>query len=84
MRVALYCRASTTAKGQDTEIQARELCEYTARGGWKVVQEFADRGISGAKESRPALDEMLKVAKRRRFNAVLCWKLDRIGRSLSR
>jgi len=82
MRVALYCRVSTTGKGQDTEVQARELREYAARRGFEVVQEFTDNGFSGAKESRPALDEMLKAAKRRRFDAVLCWKLDRIGRSL--
>ena len=82
MRVALYCRVSTTGKGQDTEVQARELREFAARRGWEIVQEFTDSGVSGAKESRPALDEMLKAAKRRRFDAVLCWKLDRIGRSL--
>jgi len=82
MRVALYCRVSTTGKGQDTEVQARELRDFAARRGFVVVQEFTDNGISGAKESRPALDEMLKAAKRRRFEAILVWKLDRIGRSL--
>ena len=82
MKVAIYARVSTSGKGQDTEVQARELREYAARRNWTVVEEFADTGFSGAKESRPALDEMLKAAKRRKFDAILCWKLDRIGRSL--
>lgn len=82
MRIALYTRVSTTGKGQDTEVQACELREYATRRGWTIVQEFSDNGVSGSKESRPALDEMMKVARRRRFDAVLIWKLDRIGRSL--
>ena len=82
MRIAIYSRVSTNGKGQDTEVQARELREYAARRGWAIVQEFSDSGFSGAKESRPALDEMLTAAKRRHFDAILCWKLDRIGRSL--
>jgi DNA invertase Pin-like site-specific DNA recombinase len=82
MRVAIYSRVSTNGKGQDTEVQARELREYAARRNRTIVAEFADSGFSGAKESRPALDEMLKAANRRKFDAILCWKLDRIGRSL--
>jgi DNA invertase Pin-like site-specific DNA recombinase len=82
VKVATYVRVSTTGKGQDTEVQARELREYAERRGWTIVEEFSDSGVSGAKESRPALDEMMKAAKRRKFDAVLCWKLDRIGRSL--
>jgi DNA invertase Pin-like site-specific DNA recombinase len=41
-----------------------------------------DRGISGAKDRRPALDELLKAAKRRKFDVLVCWRLDRLGRSL--
>src|SRR6267378_2719993 len=81
MKVALYTRVSTRDKGQDTEVQARELREYAERRGWSIVEEFSDY-VSGAKEFRPALDEMMKAAKRRKFDAVLCWKLDRVGRSL--
>jgi DNA invertase Pin-like site-specific DNA recombinase len=82
MRVALYTRVSTSGKGQDTEVQARELREYSERRGWTIVEEYADNGISGKTESRPSLDEMMKAARRRKFDVVLCWKLDRIGRSL--
>jgi len=82
MKIALYTRVSTSGKGQDTEVQARELREYATRRGWDVVQEYTDNGVSGAKESRPALDRLMQDARRRKFDGVVCWKLDRIGRSL--
>jgi DNA invertase Pin-like site-specific DNA recombinase len=82
VKVAIYSRVSTLGKGQDVEVQARELREFAARRGWTVEAEFSDSGISGAKESRPALDRMLQAAKRRKFDGILIWKLDRIGRSL--
>jgi len=41
-----------------------------------------DRGISGAKDRRPALDALVKDAKRRRFDVLVCWRLDRLGRNL--
>jgi len=44
--------------------------------------EYVDAGISGAKDKRPALDELLKDAKRRRFDVLVCWRLDRLGRNL--
>ncbi len=47
-----------------------------------MFREYVDEGISGAKESRPALDAMLKDAKQRRFDAIAVWSLDRLGRSL--
>jgi DNA invertase Pin-like site-specific DNA recombinase len=81
MRVALYTRVSTL-KGQDCEVQARELREYCARRGWEIVNEFSDTGFSGAKDSRPALDKMLRSARRREFDVLLVWKLDRLSRSL--
>lgn len=80
-RVALYARVSTIGKGQDTEVQVRELRDYASRRGWEIVAEYADTA-SGAKESRPALDRLMHDAKRRKVDIVLCWKLDRIGRSL--
>jgi DNA invertase Pin-like site-specific DNA recombinase len=82
MRIAIYSRVSTSGKGQDTEVQARELREYAAHRNWQIVKEFSDSGVSGSTESRPALDEMMRSAKRRAFDGILIWKLDRIGRSL--
>jgi DNA invertase Pin-like site-specific DNA recombinase len=82
LRVALYARVSTTDKGQDPELQLRELREFAARRSWTIAREYVDAGVSGSKESRPQLNALMKAAKQRRFDAVLVWKLDRFGRSL--
>jgi DNA invertase Pin-like site-specific DNA recombinase len=80
-QVALYARCSTTRKGQDPEVQLRELRAYCERRGWTIAEEFVDRGVSGKKERRPALDRLMKDARRRRFDAVVVWKFDRFARS---
>src|SRR5450755_3884096 len=81
IRVALYARVSTL-NNQDPEMQLAELREYAGRRGWEIVEEFTDQGVSGAKESRPALNRLMADACRRRFDGVLVWKIDRFGRSL--
>jgi len=81
MRVALYSRVSTLNL-QDPELQARELREYAQRRGWQIAREYVDRGVSGSKDSRPALNELLVDVHQRRCDVVLVWKLDRLGRSL--
>lgn len=80
-RVAIYARVSTL-NGQNPEMQLEELREYAERRGWAVAGEYADIGISGSKESRPELNRMIAGAHARQFDAVMCWKLDRLGRSL--
>jgi DNA invertase Pin-like site-specific DNA recombinase len=82
-RAAIYLRTSTT--GQHTENQRLELERIAERRGWKVAEVYEDFGISGAKgrDKRPALDQMLKEANRRRFDLVMAWSIDRVGRSLS-
>jgi DNA invertase Pin-like site-specific DNA recombinase len=80
-RVALYARVSTV-NGQHPEMQLSELREYAGRRGWEIVEEFTDQGVSGCRESRPALNRLMSDACRRRFDAVLVWKIDRFGRSL--
>ena len=67
-RVALYARVSTL-NNQDPEMQLAELREYAERRGWQVVEEFTDQGVSGCKESRPALNRLMSDACRRRFDA---------------
>jgi DNA invertase Pin-like site-specific DNA recombinase len=81
-RVALYARVSTLA-GQSPEMQLVELREYAGRRGWHVAEEYVDHGVSGAKESRPALNRLMADAKQRQFDIVACWKLDRFGRSVA-
>ena len=61
----------------------RELREYCERRGWEVAAEYVDVGISGAKERRPRLDELMRDAHRRRFDGVIVWKFDRFARSVS-
>jgi len=79
MRAAVYARVSTT--DQSTENQTLELHRYCEARDWTAV-DYLDTGVSGAKDSRPALDAMLKDAKRRRFDVLLVWRLDRLGRNL--
>jgi len=83
LRVAVYARVSTLGKGQDTEVQLRELREYVSRRGWQPVGEYVDVGISGAKERRPQLDRLVADAHRCRFDALAVWKFDRFARSVS-
>lgn len=80
MRVALYARVSTA--DQTAANQLIDLRHYADARGWKQVVEYVDVGVSGAKESRPALDRLMTDAKRRRVDALIVWKLDRLGRSL--
>ena len=81
-RVALYARVSTSNGHQDPEMQLAELREYAGRRGWEIVGEYTDQGVSGSKESRPELNRLMTDAHRRRFDAILVWKIDRFGRSL--
>jgi DNA invertase Pin-like site-specific DNA recombinase len=80
VKAAIYARVSTT--DQNCEMQLTELREYAARRAWEIVNEFVDTGWSGAKASRPEFDKLMQDAGKRRFDVVLCWKLDRFGRSL--
>jgi DNA invertase Pin-like site-specific DNA recombinase len=79
MRAAIYARVSTF--DQEPENQLAELRRYLGARGWSP-SEYVDRGVSGAKDRRPALDELLKDARRRRFDVLIVWRLDRLGRNL--
>jgi DNA invertase Pin-like site-specific DNA recombinase len=80
VKVALYARVSTDS--QDPEVQLMALRAHAAQRGWQVVEEFVDRGISGAKERRPALDRLMKAAWTGPFKVVLVWRFDRFARSV--
>jgi DNA invertase Pin-like site-specific DNA recombinase len=81
-KAALYARVSTADKGQDPELQLRELRVRAETSGWEIAAEYVDRGISGTRERRPALDRLMANANRGVFQVVAVWKLDRFGRSL--
>lgn len=82
-RAALYVRVSTTGD-QDVENQIEALTRVAEHRGWTIVETYKDEGISGSKgrDKRAGLDAMLKDAGRRRFDVVMAWALDRLGRSL--
>src|SRR2546430_1635418 len=69
-RIALYARISTSNGHQDPEMQLRELREYVSRRRLTIVEEYIDAGVSGSKESRPALNRLMKDAYRRKFDAI--------------
>src|ERR1700682_6531926 len=80
MLVAIYGRVSTLE--QNASMQIDELRAYCARRQWEIAGEFIDSGVSGSKESRPALNRLLVDAKRRKFDTVLVYRYDRFARSL--
>ena len=79
MKAAIYARVSTL--GQQPETQLQEVRRYVRARGWEAT-EYVDHGVSGAKDRRPALDRLVTDAKRRRFDVLVCWRLDRLGRNL--
>jgi DNA invertase Pin-like site-specific DNA recombinase len=78
MKVALYTRVSTN--DQSVEMQTSDLKRYCDQRGFEVYKEYCDQGISGVKDKRPALDELVADAKKKKFDAVLCWRFDRFAR----
>ena len=82
-RVAIYARVSTDK--QQTSNQVLVLKEIAERSGYNIIQIYEDKGISGSKgrEDRPALNQMMKDATHRKFDMVMCWSIDRLGRSIS-
>jgi DNA invertase Pin-like site-specific DNA recombinase len=79
MKAAIYARVSTNHQG--TDLQLSDVRSYCNRRGWDIAREYVDVGISGTKEKRPELDELLKHARRRYFDAVVVWRFDRFARS---
>jgi DNA invertase Pin-like site-specific DNA recombinase len=79
IRVAIYARVSTRDKGQDTTNQLDQLRALCATNGWRVVLEYQDTE-SGGKADRRAFCEMMVAAKRREFDVLLFWALDRFSR----
>jgi DNA invertase Pin-like site-specific DNA recombinase len=67
---------------QRCENQLLELRRYCEARQWTIAREFVDEGVSGSKERRPALDDLVRDAKRRRFDVLVVWRLDRLGRNL--
>ena len=82
IRAAIYLRVSRD--DQTTENQRLVLARVAEHRGWTIVQAYEDQGVSGAKgrDQRPAFDRVLKDAVRRWFDVLMCWSIDRLGRSV--
>ncbi|WP_413569183.1 recombinase family protein [Bdellovibrio sp. HCB117] len=78
-RIAIYLRVST--QGQNTELQVAEIQSFLAARGWRNYQVYEDK-CTGTTATRPALKELLKNARLRRHDIIVCWKMDRLFRSL--
>lgn len=79
-KAAIYTRVSTL--DQHPEMQQEELAEYVKRRGWSLYRKYTDKGVSGTKERRPALDALLEDCRRKKFHFLVVWKFDRFARSL--
>jgi DNA invertase Pin-like site-specific DNA recombinase len=79
MKAAVYCRVSTS--DQSTDLQIREISEYVTKRGWEF-EIYEDAGLTGTNGNRPALKRLLADVKSRKVDVVVCWKLDRLFRSL--
>lgn len=80
-KCAVYARVSTSNGQQSPDMQLQALREYCAARGFAIYREYVDEGISGAKDSRPALNELMDNARKRKFDIVCVWKFDRFARS---
>src|SRR4029450_1230830 len=63
-------------------MQLLELRDYCKRRTWAFAGEYVDIGVSGSRERRPRLDQLLADCRRRRIDAVVVYRYDRFARSL--
>lgn len=78
-KIAIYVRVSTT--DQSTELQLKDLLKYVEAREWEIYEIYEDKA-SGTNDRRTNLKKLLNDASKRKFDVVLCWKLDRFFRSL--
>lgn len=83
-KVAIYVRVSTTSQaeeGYSIDEQKDKLEAYCKIKDWKIYDTYIDGGFSGSNTKRPELERLINDAKRKRFDIVLVYKLDRLSRS---
>lgn len=84
MRGVIYARYSEGPRQTDQSIegQVADCKAYAAANGIDIIGLYADRHISGTStEGRDEFLRMMHDAERRRFDAIITWKIDRFGRS---
>jgi len=84
MRAAAYCRVSTPAQGEEDKAsipeQIARIEKHCQGKGYSMADRYVDIGYSGAKSKRPEFQRMLNDAKKGKFDAIVCWKADRLSR----
>ena len=79
--VAIYARVSTDDKGQDVENQLMQLRKYCQAKGYDVYKEYSEEITGTGKKRRPAFEEMMEEARKRKFDVLLVWSYDRFSRA---
>ena len=81
-KVAIHSRVSIL--DQTIDKQLLELRGHCSKVGWKILKEYADEGLSGtlSRDKRPAVNSLIKDTYRKKFAAVVCWNISRIGLSM--
>jgi DNA invertase Pin-like site-specific DNA recombinase len=82
-KVALYCRVSTGNQTTGLEAQVRALRDYCTRNSVTDYVIYEDENQSGVKQSRPALDRMMKDARDGMFHKVIVYSFSRYARSVT-
>jgi DNA invertase Pin-like site-specific DNA recombinase len=80
VKAVAYLRVSTSDQSTDSQLDA--IQGHAVPKGLEIVQVFEDEGISGARRSRPALDQMMASVRHGEAQAVIVYKIDRLGRSM--
>ena len=80
-KTAIYMRVSTTSQKHD--LQKDGLIGYAQRADLEIIAEYLDTAVSGRKEGRPQLKQLMQAARNRAFDCVVVWKFERFARSVS-
>ena len=82
LKAVIYaCYSSNSQREESIEGQIRDCTAYAERNGYMVIGAYADRAISGTTDDRPEFQKMIKDSKRKQFDLVIVWKLDRFARN---
>ena len=78
-KVGIYSRVSTSE--QSVDMQVSDLRRYCEQRGFEIYKRYSDEGVSGTRDKRPGLDQLMSDAQKRKFDVVLVWRFDRFARS---
>ena len=82
MKAVIYARYSSSAQREESiEGQVKECTTFAVRNGYTIIGTYADRAISGTTDNRPQFQKMIEDSKRKLFDVVIVWKLDRFARN---